>query len=102
MPTPTAVSVRKIYYTCRDWKVAGLKGLEEEAGQYDDNECTLPMCVHRDASKHGRNHLRAVSKTWIHLEKKSLLAISVPSPMCDAASRVAAAMLSKLKVHVSA
>ncbi|GFV91356.1 hypothetical protein TNCV_898731 [Trichonephila clavipes] len=66
------------------------------------------MCVHHDASKYGCNHLGAVNRTWIHL-KKSSLAIHFPkfvvdhtiedAPVCDAASSVAAAMVSELRVH---
>ncbi|GFX11213.1 hypothetical protein TNCV_4424721 [Trichonephila clavipes] len=28
-------------------------------GQYDNNECTLPMCVHHNATEHGGDHLDA-------------------------------------------
>ncbi|GFW88867.1 hypothetical protein TNCV_2683011 [Trichonephila clavipes] len=42
-------------------------------GQYDDDECTLPMCVHLDATEHGCNHLDAVKRTWIHLKKRRLV-----------------------------
>ncbi|GFT22776.1 hypothetical protein TNCV_1856461 [Trichonephila clavipes] len=38
-------------------------------GQYDENECMLPMCVHHDAAKNGCDHLDAVNRTWIHLKK---------------------------------
>ncbi|GFX82753.1 hypothetical protein TNCV_1194281 [Trichonephila clavipes] len=38
-------------------------------GQYDEDECTLPMCVHHIAAKHGCDHLDAVNRTCIHLKK---------------------------------
>ncbi|GFV29027.1 hypothetical protein TNCV_1378781 [Trichonephila clavipes] len=69
------------------------------------------MGVHHDASKHGCDHLGAVNRTWIHL-KKPRLARRVPrfvvdhtikdTPVWDAASRVAATIVSKLGVHTSA
>ncbi|GFV31075.1 hypothetical protein TNCV_4814081 [Trichonephila clavipes] len=69
------------------------------------------MCVHHDASKHVCYHLGAVNKTWIGV-RKSRLAIFVPrfvidhaiqdTPLCDAASRVVAALVSKLRVHAAA
>ncbi|GFY34716.1 hypothetical protein TNCV_4701971 [Trichonephila clavipes] len=69
------------------------------------------MWVHHDTSKHGCNHFGAVNRTWIHL-KKSFLAIRVirfvvdhiieDAPVGDAASSVAAAMVSKLRVHIAA
>ncbi|GFW85261.1 hypothetical protein TNCV_3250011 [Trichonephila clavipes] len=69
------------------------------------------MCVHHDDSKYGRDHLGAVNRTWIHL-KISRLAIDVPmfvvdhtiedASVCDAASRITSAMVSKLRVHAAA
>ncbi|GFX49851.1 hypothetical protein TNCV_784141 [Trichonephila clavipes] len=62
--------------------------------QYDEEECTLPMCVHLDAAKHGCDHLDAVKRTCIHLKKGrlvrpgSLLITPLKTPVCDAASRV--------------
>ncbi|GFU72612.1 hypothetical protein TNCV_4838401 [Trichonephila clavipes] len=38
-------------------------------GQYEDDECKLPMCVQRDGAKHGCGHLDAVNRTGIHLKK---------------------------------
>ncbi|GFV29458.1 hypothetical protein TNCV_2022151 [Trichonephila clavipes] len=32
-------------------------------GQYHEDECTLPMCVHHDAAKHGCDHLDVVNRT---------------------------------------
>ncbi|GFS65330.1 hypothetical protein TNCV_2451531 [Trichonephila clavipes] len=70
----------------------------------------LPICVHYDASKHGCDHLGAVNRTWIQL-KKSRLAIRVSrfvvdntiedAPVRHAASRVAAAMVTKLRTHAA-
>ncbi|GFW40602.1 hypothetical protein TNCV_4824381 [Trichonephila clavipes] len=51
-------------------------------GQYDDYECTLPLCVHQDAAKHGCDLLNTVNRTWIHL-KKLRLAILVPRFVVD-------------------
>ncbi|GFV91840.1 hypothetical protein TNCV_2975121 [Trichonephila clavipes] len=69
------------------------------------------MIVHHEAAKHGGDHLNAVNRTLIHLRKRRLT-ISAPkfvidhtikdAPVCDAASRVAAAMVSKLRVHAAA
>ncbi|GFW28463.1 hypothetical protein TNCV_4641281 [Trichonephila clavipes] len=80
-------------------------------GQYDDDECKLPMCFRYDAIKHGCDHLDAVNRTWIHL-KKEHLTIRAPrfivdhtiedAPVCDPASRVAATMVSELRVHAAA
>ncbi|GFT12526.1 hypothetical protein TNCV_5093311 [Trichonephila clavipes] len=68
------------------------------------------MCVHHVTSKQRRDHLGPVNRTWIHL-KKSRLAIRVPrfvvddtikdAPVCGAASRVAAAMVSKMRVQAA-
>ncbi|GFX78864.1 hypothetical protein TNCV_4158341 [Trichonephila clavipes] len=65
-------------------------------GQYDDDECSLPMCVHHNTAKYGYNHLDAVNRTWIHL-KKRYFTIRAPkfvvehaiedAPVCDVASR---------------
>ncbi|GFS61604.1 hypothetical protein TNCV_4312711 [Trichonephila clavipes] len=65
------------------------------------------MYVHHDATKHGCVHRNAVKRAWIHL-KKLRLTIHAPrfivdctfedAPVCDAASRVAATMVSKLRV----
>ncbi|GFU74332.1 hypothetical protein TNCV_2445071 [Trichonephila clavipes] len=80
-------------------------------GQYDEDKCTLSMCVHQDAAKHGWDHLYAANRTWIH-PKKWRLAIRPPrfvvdytiedTPVCDAASRVAAAMIYELRVNTVA
>ncbi|GFX89290.1 hypothetical protein TNCV_1339891 [Trichonephila clavipes] len=69
------------------------------------------MCVHRDTAKNGCDHLDAVGKTWIDLEKCHLT-IRAPrfvvdhtiedAPVCDATSRVAAAMISELRVNAAA
>ncbi|GFY34719.1 hypothetical protein TNCV_4702001 [Trichonephila clavipes] len=69
------------------------------------------MCVHHDTSKHGCHHFGAVNRTRIHLKKSSLV-IRVTrfivdytiegAPVCDAASSVAAAMVSKLRIHAVA
>ncbi|GFT84223.1 hypothetical protein TNCV_1150201 [Trichonephila clavipes] len=69
------------------------------------------MCVHHNGSKNRCDHLCALNKTWIHL-KKSCLDIRVPrfvidhtiedAPVCDAASCLTAAMVSKLRVHAVA
>ncbi|GFX36305.1 hypothetical protein TNCV_4932181 [Trichonephila clavipes] len=71
-------------------------------GQYDDDECTLPMCFHHNAAKHGYDHFDAVNRTWIHLKEERLV-ICAPkfiidhtiedAPVCDAVSKVAAAMV---------
>ncbi|GFV56261.1 hypothetical protein TNCV_106171 [Trichonephila clavipes] len=70
-----------------------------------------PMCVHHDAVKHGCYYIDAVNRTWIHL-KKGRLTIRAPrfvvdhtiddASECDAASRVAAALVSELRVHATA
>ncbi|GFY24180.1 hypothetical protein TNCV_1012331 [Trichonephila clavipes] len=80
-------------------------------GQYDDDECMLPMDVHLDATGHGCDHLDAVNSAWIQLEV-SCLSIRTPgfivdltaenAHICDAASRVAATIVSKLRVPVTA
>ncbi|GFU30649.1 hypothetical protein TNCV_3031601 [Trichonephila clavipes] len=80
-------------------------------GQYDDDESTLLMCVHHDAAKHGCDYLGAVNRTCIHL-KKSRLAIRgskfvvdhtiEDAPVRHAAPRVAAALVSKLRIHAAA
>ncbi|GFU38284.1 hypothetical protein TNCV_2432821 [Trichonephila clavipes] len=69
------------------------------------------MYAHHDTSKHGCDHLGAINRTWIHL-KKSRLTIRLTrfiadhtiedAPVCDAASRVATAMVSVLRVHAAA
>ncbi|GFX01621.1 hypothetical protein TNCV_3971211 [Trichonephila clavipes] len=69
------------------------------------------MCVYHNATKHGCDHLDAVNRAWIHL-RKLRLAIRVPrfivdhtiedAPVCDAASRVAAVMVSELRAHAGA
>ncbi|GFY29515.1 hypothetical protein TNCV_2626851 [Trichonephila clavipes] len=60
---------------------------------------------------HGCNHLDAVNRTWVNLKKKrshhSCARLVVDHtieevPVCDAASRVAAAMVSNLRVHAAA
>ncbi|GFW92470.1 hypothetical protein TNCV_517871 [Trichonephila clavipes] len=38
-------------------------------GQYDDDECNLPMRIHQDVTKHGCDYLDAVNRTCIHLKK---------------------------------
>ncbi|GFV81237.1 integrase catalytic domain-containing protein [Trichonephila clavipes] len=65
------------------------------------------MCVHYDAAKHKCNHFDTVSRTWNHVKIRRL-AIRTPrfivdytiedAPVCDAASRVATAMVSELRV----
>ncbi|GFW24167.1 hypothetical protein TNCV_1847261 [Trichonephila clavipes] len=80
-------------------------------GQYDDGEYMLPMYAHLDTTKQGCDHLDTVNRTWIHL-KKQRLAIRAPrfvvdhtieyAPICDAASRVAEAMVSELRFHAAA
>ncbi|GFS66100.1 hypothetical protein TNCV_2510871 [Trichonephila clavipes] len=57
------------------------------------------------------SHLDAVSRTWIHL-KKWRLVICAPrfvidhtieyAPVCNVASKVAAAMVSELRAHAAA
>ncbi|GFS71851.1 hypothetical protein TNCV_3715221 [Trichonephila clavipes] len=62
--------------------------------QYDDEECTLPMCVHHHTAKHGCDHLDTINRIWIHLKKYNLT-IRAPrfildhtiESVCDAASR---------------
>ncbi|GFX61026.1 hypothetical protein TNCV_4944921 [Trichonephila clavipes] len=73
-------------------------------GLYVYDECSLSKCVHHDAAKYRCDHLDSVSKTWIH-QKRRCLAIRAlsfivyvifeESPVCDAASRVTRAMVSK-------
>ncbi|GFW41309.1 hypothetical protein TNCV_1003021 [Trichonephila clavipes] len=68
------------------------------------------MHIHHDTVKHGCDHLDAVNRTWIYLKKRRI-ANSTPrfiidptnenTPVCDAVSRVAAAMVSKLRVHAA-
>ncbi|GFV91843.1 hypothetical protein TNCV_2975151 [Trichonephila clavipes] len=80
-------------------------------GQYDDDECTLSICFHHDAAKHGCDYLDTVNRTWCHL-KKGHFAIRAPRivvdhtindvPVCVAALRLAAAMISELRVHAAA
>ncbi|GFV72198.1 hypothetical protein TNCV_995701 [Trichonephila clavipes] len=80
-------------------------------GQYNDDECTLLMRVYHDTTKHGCDHLNAANRTCIHLKKRRL-AICMPRfvvdhnienfLVCDAASWVAAAMVSELRVHAAA
>ncbi|GFW09692.1 hypothetical protein TNCV_1393931 [Trichonephila clavipes] len=80
-------------------------------GQYDDDEYTLPMRVRHDANKHGCDHRYAVNSTRIHLTNWHL-AFSVPrfvvdhniedASVCDAASRIAAPMVSELRVYEAA
>ncbi|GFT03434.1 hypothetical protein TNCV_2985951 [Trichonephila clavipes] len=38
-------------------------------GQYDDDECLLPMYISPDAAKLGCDHLDAVNRTCIHQKK---------------------------------
>ncbi|GFU62150.1 hypothetical protein TNCV_2473851 [Trichonephila clavipes] len=81
-------------------------------GKYDDHECALPMCVHHEAAKHECDHLDAVNRTRIHLKKMTSYSIRAPRfvvdhttedvPVCDAAFRVAADMVSKLNVYGAA
>ncbi|GFX27044.1 hypothetical protein TNCV_439501 [Trichonephila clavipes] len=65
-------------------------------GQYDDDECTLPMCIHHDTAKHGCDHLEAIHRTWIHLKESHLTIRALrfvvdhtieEASVCDAASR---------------
>ncbi|GFT29223.1 hypothetical protein TNCV_3588161 [Trichonephila clavipes] len=73
-------------------------------GQYDDDECMLPISVHHDVAKHGCDHLDAVNRICTYL-KKRLLAIHASRfvvdntiedvLICDAASSVAAVMVSE-------
>ncbi|GFW34078.1 hypothetical protein TNCV_287621 [Trichonephila clavipes] len=68
------------------------------------------MCIHQDATKHGCDYLDAVKRTWIHL-KKWRMAIHASrfvvdhtiedAPAGDATLRVAAAMVSELRVHAA-
>ncbi|GFW52746.1 hypothetical protein TNCV_2393261 [Trichonephila clavipes] len=79
-------------------------------GQYDDDKCTLPMCIRHNCSKHGCEHLDALNRIWIYL-KKLCLAIREArfvvdqsiedAPVCDVASWVAAAMVSERRVHAA-
>ncbi|GFV80863.1 hypothetical protein TNCV_3517301 [Trichonephila clavipes] len=77
-------------------------------GQYDDDECSLLMYVHHDATKHGYDNLDAVKRTWIHLKQCRLairasrftIAHTIENASAgDVASRVAAVMVSELRVH---
>ncbi|GFU36085.1 hypothetical protein TNCV_2342991 [Trichonephila clavipes] len=76
-------------------------------GQYDSDECMLPMYFHHDATKHGFNHFDAVNRTWIH-QKKWHLVICAPkftvahTPVSNAASRLAAVIVSEPTVHAAA
>ncbi|GFX21599.1 hypothetical protein TNCV_1400131 [Trichonephila clavipes] len=69
------------------------------------------MCIQHDSTKHQCDHLDAVKRTCIHL-KKLCIPIRVPrfildhtiedAPVCDATSRVAAAIVSQLRVNAAA
>ncbi|GFU37407.1 protein alan shepard [Trichonephila clavipes] len=64
--------------------------------------------VHHFAAKRGCDHLDAVNRTWIHQKKWSRHSCAQidytieNAPVCDAASRVARAMVSELRVHTVA
>ncbi|GFX49271.1 hypothetical protein TNCV_3333891 [Trichonephila clavipes] len=76
--------------------------------QYDDDKSTLPVCVHHDATKHGCDNLHVVKEARIYL-KIWRLTIHAPrfivdhtiedTPVFDAGSSVAAAMVSELKIN---
>ncbi|GFX76548.1 hypothetical protein TNCV_3162661 [Trichonephila clavipes] len=86
--------------------------------QYEDDECTLPICEMLKGTKLTRKVFRAKNRflgkqpppRLVFIEEKSLLFINSRRqfaidhiikhvPVCDAKSRVAAAMVSKLRVH---
>ncbi|GFU57715.1 hypothetical protein TNCV_3638671 [Trichonephila clavipes] len=81
-------------------------------GQYDEDKCTLPMCVHHNGAKHGCNHLDAVSRMQIGLQAEWHLIIHAPrfvvnytikdALVCGAASMVPSAIVSELRVYTVA
>ncbi|GFS93041.1 hypothetical protein TNCV_532451 [Trichonephila clavipes] len=80
-------------------------------GQYDDDECTLPISVHCDATEHRCDHHDADKKNPDSSEimtshHSCIRFVDDPtiedSPVCGAASRVVAVMVSELRVHAAA
>ncbi|GFW82516.1 hypothetical protein TNCV_1794091 [Trichonephila clavipes] len=79
-------------------------------GQCDDDECTLSMCVHHDATQHECDYLDAINRTWMHLkmDTSSFMHPGVRTdltienaPVSDAASKVTATMVSVLRVRAA-
>ncbi|GFS68663.1 hypothetical protein TNCV_1958861 [Trichonephila clavipes] len=69
------------------------------------------MFVQHDATEHGCDHLDVVNRNWINLKKIKFRHLYTrfvvdhtieDAPVCDAASRAAVSMVSKLRVHAAA
>ncbi|GFW26211.1 hypothetical protein TNCV_3397071 [Trichonephila clavipes] len=66
------------------------------------------MWVLQDAAKHGCDHLDALDRTRINMKKCLTIRVIFvhrtieETPLCDTASRVAAAMVLKLRIHAAA
>ncbi|GFV55603.1 hypothetical protein TNCV_1820901 [Trichonephila clavipes] len=66
--------------------------------QNDDDEYTLSMCVPHDAFKYVCDYLDYLSIRTPSIDVNRTIE---DAPICDAASRVAAPMVSKLRVHAT-